>query len=331
MMKLLLTDSGVKNASIHDALVDLLGKPIAESSALCIPTAGYGRPAGDPGGPWRFISGRIPQPDDRAGVEVGGRAGAHRAAQHREGALGLLGPGGRRPAGQRRRCAVPVPLDAGVRTGRPPAVAARHGLRGAQRREHGDDPPHRGGLRRAGSRPPVATARWASSISRSSRTWITRTCRRTPWPRRNGGRPGSRVRRTRSTTQTAIKVTDGAVEVVSEGHWKFFDPICEAGGAHLRLILELSVLGRMFTRTVDHVGIRTVGRVRSITSVASSVRRMKRCTGSSGRSRHSSPGSSRGRASTSPSTTRSTHGHRSQRDQADGASSGQCLPGPSGR
>lgn len=25
--------------------------------------------------------------------------------------------------------------------------------------------------------------------------------------------------------QTAIKVTDGAVEVVSEGHWKFFDPI----------------------------------------------------------------------------------------------------------
>ncbi|GGY99405.1 hypothetical protein GCM10010300_49150 [Streptomyces olivaceoviridis] len=41
-MKLLLTDSGVKNASIQDALVDLLGKPIAESSALCIPTAGYG-------------------------------------------------------------------------------------------------------------------------------------------------------------------------------------------------------------------------------------------------------------------------------------------------
>jgi dipeptidase E len=43
-MKLLLTDSGIKNASIQDALVDLLGKPIAESSALCIPTAGYGAP-----------------------------------------------------------------------------------------------------------------------------------------------------------------------------------------------------------------------------------------------------------------------------------------------
>ena len=38
-MKLLLTDSGINNTSIHDALVDLLGKPIAESSALCIPTA----------------------------------------------------------------------------------------------------------------------------------------------------------------------------------------------------------------------------------------------------------------------------------------------------
>src|SRR4051795_368885 len=62
MMKLLLTDSGVKNARIQDALVDLLGKPIAECSALCIPTAGYGAPDADPGGPWRFISGRSPNP-----------------------------------------------------------------------------------------------------------------------------------------------------------------------------------------------------------------------------------------------------------------------------
>jgi dipeptidase E len=37
-MKLLLTSSGISNTSIHDALVDLLGNPIAESSALCIPT-----------------------------------------------------------------------------------------------------------------------------------------------------------------------------------------------------------------------------------------------------------------------------------------------------
>jgi len=35
-MKLLLTSAGIKNPSINDALLDLLGKPIAESSALCI-------------------------------------------------------------------------------------------------------------------------------------------------------------------------------------------------------------------------------------------------------------------------------------------------------
>jgi dipeptidase E len=40
-MKLLLTSSGVTNASIRDALVGLLGKPIAESSALVVPTGIY--------------------------------------------------------------------------------------------------------------------------------------------------------------------------------------------------------------------------------------------------------------------------------------------------
>jgi dipeptidase E len=60
-MRLLLTSAGIKNGSIHDALVDLLGKPIAESSALCIPTAMYGHPMVGPGaGVWRFISGREP-------------------------------------------------------------------------------------------------------------------------------------------------------------------------------------------------------------------------------------------------------------------------------
>jgi dipeptidase E len=60
-MRLLLTSAGVKNTSIHDALVDLLGKPIADCSALCIPTAMYGHPAVGPGaGVWRFISGGEP-------------------------------------------------------------------------------------------------------------------------------------------------------------------------------------------------------------------------------------------------------------------------------
>ena len=62
-MKLLLTSGGVTNASIRDALVDLLGKPIAESSALCIPTALYGHPWRGPGvEAWRFISGNSQNP-----------------------------------------------------------------------------------------------------------------------------------------------------------------------------------------------------------------------------------------------------------------------------
>jgi dipeptidase E len=60
-MKLLLTSAGIKNPSIHDALVDLLGKPIVESNALCIPTAGYGHPNVTPGHAWRFISGQEPR------------------------------------------------------------------------------------------------------------------------------------------------------------------------------------------------------------------------------------------------------------------------------
>jgi hypothetical protein len=70
LRRLFLTSAGIKNTSIHNALVDLLGKPIAESSALCIPTAS---------------------------------------------------------------------------TGGPLAVAARGGLRGGERRQHGDGPQHRGG------------------------------------------------------------------------------------------------------------------------------------------------------------------------------------------
>jgi dipeptidase E len=61
-MKFLLTSAGIKNDSIRNALVDLLGKPIAESSALCIPTAGYGHPTGSPGGAWRFITGQSSTP-----------------------------------------------------------------------------------------------------------------------------------------------------------------------------------------------------------------------------------------------------------------------------
>jgi dipeptidase E len=60
-MRALLTSAGIKNSSIHDALVELLGKPIAESNALFIPTAIYPFPGGL-GMAWRAISGRASSP-----------------------------------------------------------------------------------------------------------------------------------------------------------------------------------------------------------------------------------------------------------------------------
>jgi dipeptidase E len=62
-MKLLLTSGGVSNPSLERALVDLLGKPIAEASALCIPTGMYGHPMVGPGErAWQFISGKSENP-----------------------------------------------------------------------------------------------------------------------------------------------------------------------------------------------------------------------------------------------------------------------------
>lgn len=61
-MKLLLTSGGVTNMSIRDALLDLLGKPISDSSALCIPTAEYGHPMCTPASAWRFVAGKSSSP-----------------------------------------------------------------------------------------------------------------------------------------------------------------------------------------------------------------------------------------------------------------------------
>jgi dipeptidase E len=60
-MKVLLTSSGISNQSIGDALVELLGKPIAESSALVIPTAIYPF-SGGPGMACQMIRGVAKSP-----------------------------------------------------------------------------------------------------------------------------------------------------------------------------------------------------------------------------------------------------------------------------
>lgn len=60
-MRLLLTSAGIKNPSIHDALVDLLGKPIADAQALCIPTAAYAF-SGGTSMAWKLINGVAASP-----------------------------------------------------------------------------------------------------------------------------------------------------------------------------------------------------------------------------------------------------------------------------
>jgi len=60
-MRFLLTYAGISNTSIDNALVDLLGKPIAESSALGIPTGVQPFPGG-PSHVYPFISGSAPSP-----------------------------------------------------------------------------------------------------------------------------------------------------------------------------------------------------------------------------------------------------------------------------
>jgi dipeptidase E len=60
-LKLLLTSAGIRNTSIRDALVELLRKPIAASTALFIPTGIYPFPGGA-GMAWKAISGNTRNP-----------------------------------------------------------------------------------------------------------------------------------------------------------------------------------------------------------------------------------------------------------------------------
>ena len=143
-MKLLLTSAGIKNESIHDALVELLGKPTAESDALCIPTALYGHPMAGPRQAWQCISGNeTGTPTVGLGWKSMGvleltalpSLDAERWVPLVRETDVLLVEGG-----EPRTCATGCVR---VRPGRPPAVATRDGLGWCERRKHGDDPPDR--------------------------------------------------------------------------------------------------------------------------------------------------------------------------------------------
>lgn len=55
-MRMLLTSGGVRNPTIHTALVDLLDKPTDQCRALGITTASYGHPMAGPGRAWDFVA-----------------------------------------------------------------------------------------------------------------------------------------------------------------------------------------------------------------------------------------------------------------------------------
>lgn len=61
-MKLLLTSGGITNPGIRSALVEMLDKPMSQCRALCISTASYAHPMAGPEAAWRFISGREETP-----------------------------------------------------------------------------------------------------------------------------------------------------------------------------------------------------------------------------------------------------------------------------
>jgi dipeptidase E len=222
-MKLLLTSAGIKNTSIHDALIGLLGKPIAESSALCIPTASYGHPMGGPGAAWRFIAGRattplcelgwkslgvleltalpsidaewwVPMVQETDALLVGGGDATYLCYWMRQSGLADLLPSLRQAVyvGVSGGSMVLTPsIGADFVSWKPPAGSDRTlGLVDFSIFPHLDH-------EKMPDNSMANAEKWAAAMPQ----------------------PAYLI-----DDQTAIKVTDGTVEVVSEGHWKLFTP-----------------------------------------------------------------------------------------------------------
>ena len=212
-MRFLLTSGGITNASIHDSLVDLLGKPLAECNALCIPTAIYAFPGGAAFA-YRLITGSAASPLCGLGWK----------------SLGVLEITALPSIDQKHWLPVVRATDALLVEGVEPLYLSysisepdwqtscprcRARLRGGERRESRDGPKV-GEQFVYGDPLTVAIERWEWSISRCFRTWITRRCLTIPWPARKNGRPNIRAGYA-IDDQTAIRVVDGTVELVSEG------------------------------------------------------------------------------------------------------------------
>jgi dipeptidase E len=221
-MKLLLTSAGIGNTSIRNALIDLLGKPIAEASALFVPTAIYAIPngadiarrviRGSLGDPfcelgWKSLGVLeltalpsikqelwVPMLRDTDALLVGGGDCQYLCYWMRQSGLADLLP-------SLLRKTVYVGLSAGsmvmTRFG---TTYSRHTLPAESDRSLGlvDFALH-----------PHLDHEWFPENSLAALEKLAATIPMISYM---------------IDDHTAIKVTDGIVEVVSEGHWKLFDP-----------------------------------------------------------------------------------------------------------
>ena len=221
-MRFLLTSAGIKNTSIHNALVELLGKPIAESSALCIPTAAYVMPGGAAMA-WRLICGKASTPLCELGWKSLGVLELtalpsikkeHWISAVREADALLVGGGDPLYLCYWMQQSGLADLLPSLRESVYVGVSAGSIVMAPNIGEDfvGWKPPTGGdralGLVEFAMFPHVDHEDMPDNSMANAEKWAATV-----------PVPGYAI-----DDQTAIKVTDGAVEVVSEGHWKLFAP-----------------------------------------------------------------------------------------------------------
>lgn len=228
-MRLLLTSGGVTNASIEDALVEMLGKPIARSRALFIPTAQWGQPACSPESVW--MSTADGWPDHKGLTGLGWQSvgvleltalpsiGEERWMPWVREADVLLVDGGEATylCDWMRRSGLldllPSLSDTvwvGVSAGSM-VMTPRVGSEFVDwTASPGDETL---GLVDFSIFPHLDYPGWSSNTLEAARTWAA-----------NLAAPAYAI-----DDQTAIAVVDGAVRVISEGHWEQFHPGTHAG------------------------------------------------------------------------------------------------------
>ena len=222
-MKLLLTSGGVTNGSIRSALVEMLGKPIEQSTALLVPTAQWGQPMCSPETVWRTVADRW---DGQAGlVGLGWKSvgvleltalptiGEERWVSWVREADVLLVDGGEAvylahwmwESGLADLLpSLPDTVWVGVSAGSM-VMTPRVGPQFVDWRPDGTDETL--GVVGFSVFPHLDYPGWSSNTTESARRWAA-----------NIPGPAYAI-----DDQTAISVVDGTVEVVSEGNWEYFD------------------------------------------------------------------------------------------------------------